>query len=60
MTNYFGPTISNYFNILSKQYLNMISICDIGLKVLDLLEIVHGAGYTHNDISLDKITLGTN
>ena len=34
-----------------------MSIYMIGLKVLDILEVVHRAGYVHNDISLDKVLL---
>ena len=33
----------------------MIRIYRLSLKLLELLEIVHGAGYVHNDLQLSKI-----
>lgn len=52
--------VSQYFNVMNKMFFNEISVYDFGIKVLDMIEIIHGAGYVHNDISLDKIHLGTN
>ena len=34
-----------------------MSVYTMGLKILDILEVVHRAGYVHNDISLDQILL---
>lgn len=38
----------------------MVSIYELGSKLIDILELFHSAGYVHNDISLDKIVLGAN
>ena len=46
----FGYLLSNFFNKISLHNLSMVSILTLGVKVLDLLEIVHKAGYVHNDI----------
>ena len=35
----------------------MLSIYSLGIKLIDMLEIMHKAGYIHNDISLDKLHL---
>lgn len=32
----------------------------MGLKLLDVLEIYHRAGFIHNDLSLDKVVFGQN
>lgn len=32
----------------------------IGCKILDVIEIIHKAGYVHNDICLEKIVIGKN
>ena len=53
----FGHAISYYFNHFNKRKINLMSIYMIGLKVLDILVVVHRAGYVHNDISLDKVLL---
>ena len=38
--------------------MNPVSIYDMATKILDFLEIVHNAGYAHNDIALDTVVLG--
>lgn len=40
--------------------MNMISIYNTGYKLLEILEIIHAAGYVYNDLTLDKIILGQN
>ena len=53
----FGFALSYYFNTLNQRRINLQSIYMMGLKILDIIEVVHRAGYVHNDISLDKILL---
>ena len=38
--------------------MNMVSIYSMAIKLLNLLEIAHDAGYVHNDIALDTIVTG--
>ena len=38
----------------------MLTVYTLGTKLLDFLEIIHGAGYVHNNIYLDKVLLGSN
>ena len=38
--------------------MSLISIYDMGTKLMDFLEICHNAGYAHNDIAMDTIVLG--
>ena len=53
----FGHALSYYFNHFNKRKINLMSIYMIVLKVIDILEIVHLAGYVHIDISFNKILL---
>ena len=34
------------------------SVYDFGLRVLELLETIHAAGYTYNDLKLENILVG--
>lgn len=38
--------------------MNLLSIYKLGSKLLDILEVIHGAGYVHNDLSLQRIVPG--
>ena len=38
--------------------MNLLSIYKLGCKLLDVLEVIHNAGYVHNDLSLERIVLG--
>ncbi len=38
--------------------MNMVSVYDMAIKLLNLLEITHDAGYVNNDICLDTIVTG--
>ena len=50
-------TLSNYINDIGKSKLNLTSIYELGIKLLDMLQIVHDAGYVHNDLSLSSIAV---
>ena len=54
----FGNPLSFFFNKLNNRNMNLLSIYQLGFKILEILEVIHRAGYIHNDISLDKINLG--
>jgi vaccinia related kinase len=34
------------------------TIIELGLKLLDIIEMIHNAGYTYNDMKLDNILVG--
>jgi len=34
------------------------TIIQIGLKLIDIIEMIHAAGYTYNDLKLDNILIG--
>ena len=38
--------------------MNLASIYDLSIKLVDFFEISHYAGYVHNDIALDTINFG--
>lgn len=37
-----------------------MSLYDLGSNLLDLLEVIHGAGYVYNDISPNKVVFPFN
>ena len=54
----FGSSISNTFNETNRREISMLTVYTLGAKILDFLEIIHEAGYVHNNIYLDKVLLG--
>lgn len=60
ITKQYGSTLSQFYNDLNKRSLNLLSIYELGLRLIDLLEMFHNAGLIHNDLSLEKIILGQN
>ena len=38
--------------------MNIVSVYDMAIKLLNLLQITHDAGYVNNDIELDTIMTG--
>jgi len=56
--NQFGSFLEGYFNKLKNNYMNLVSIYSLGSTLIDQLEIIHNAGYIHNDLSLEKMFLG--
>ena len=55
-----GQQISKLFNGENKKDISALNIYHLGLKLLDFYEPLHKAGYTFNDLTLDKIRLGPN
>ena len=55
-----GVSLSNYFNLITKKAVNLISIATLGIKMVKILEMVHATGNVHNDLGLDKIVIGLN
>ena len=53
----FGMNISTYFQSQNKK-ISKKSVYDFGLRVLELLETIHAAGYTYNDLKLENILVG--
>ena len=58
VTKSFGKSLSNYFSSSNQVKLTLPTIYKLAMQILDLLEIVHTAGYVHNDISLKRLMLG--
>ena len=58
ISNQFGHSLSHFFNKVSGKKCNMLSVYALGQRLLDLVEIVHRAGFIHNNISLDNIAVG--
>jgi len=58
----YGDDLQQYISNLHKQGLNIntISILNLGIQLLDRLEIIHSAGFIFNDIKLENILIGHN
>jgi serine/threonine protein kinase len=52
-----GTNLSDYFS-LHNYALSKVSIYDLGIQLLKLLEQIHNAGYVYNDLKLDNILVG--
>lgn len=53
-----GLSLNHCFvNLSKKNALNLRSIYEIGVKLLELLEIVHSTGLVHNDLNFEKFVL---
>lgn len=52
----YGKTLENYFYKVDLKLSN-ISVYNIGIQILNNLEIIHKAGYVYNDLKLDNIML---
>lgn len=50
----YGKTLEQYFYKLDFK-LSKISVYNIGIQILNNLEIIHKAGYVYNDLKLDNI-----
>jgi len=37
---------------------SMKTICQIGIRLINIIEIIHEAGYIYNDMKLDNILIG--
>ena len=53
-----------YFGFLSledslkdRSLLSKSEVIQIGIKILDEIEVIHGAGYVHNDIKPDNMVM---
>lgn len=53
-----GRQLSRHVSLNRSHDLNLKNVYTIGLKLLDVLEIVHEAGYIYNDLNLDNISFG--
>ena len=53
----YGKDIESYFQSQDKK-ISLASIVHLGIKVLEMLEVVHEAGYIYGDLKLDNILIG--
>ena len=53
----YGKDIEQYFQFQKKK-LSLQSIIALGIKVIDMLEMVHNSGYIYGDLKLDNILIG--
>lgn len=53
----FGKDIEQYFQSQNKK-LSLMSVIHLGIKIIDILEMVHNSGYIYGDLKLDNILVG--
>ena len=53
----FGQNLEDYFEIV-KNKLSRKSAYGLGLRIIDIIEKIHAAGYTYNDLKLDNLLIG--
>ena len=53
----FGKDLDSFFSEQGKK-LSLNSVVRLGIKVLDILEMVHNSGYIYGDLKLDNILAG--
>lgn len=53
----YGKTLDKYFEQQGRKW-SRASIFSLGIRLINLLEQVHSAGYTYNDLKLDNLLIG--
>ena len=53
----FGKDIETYFTEQDKKF-SLSTIVRLGIKMIDILEMVHKSGYIYGDLKLDNILAG--
>ena len=52
----YGRDLFDYIH-KEKVTLSSASIFNLGLKLLDILELIHSSGYVYNDLKLENIVI---
>lgn len=55
--NKYGANLDSYFNQFNMQF-SLKTICQIGIRLIEIFERIHEAGLTYNDLKLDNILVG--
>lgn len=53
----YGQNIEKLLSI-RENHLNNASIFGLGLKIVDILELIHESGFVYNDLKPDNVMLG--
>jgi len=53
----YGLNLEDCFENMNNR-LSRRSTLNLGIKIIDILEKVHAAGYTYNDLKLDNLLIG--
>ena len=51
-----GPTIQKLFEFCDFSF-DIVTVCNIGIDLLNCFEIIHGLGYVHNDLKSDNVAI---
>ena len=53
----YGMNLESYFDRLGKRLSNL-SIYELGLRLIEIFQFIHAAGFTYNDLKLDNLLIG--
>lgn len=53
----YGKNLETYFNQYNQRF-RPKTILQLGIKMVEIIEKIHLAGYTYNDLKLDNILIG--
>ena len=53
----YGKNLETYFNQYNQRF-RPKTILQLGIKMVEIIEKIHDAGYTYNDLKLDNILIG--
>lgn len=55
----YGQNLEEYFEMQNKKFSN-ITIYELGIRILEIFQYIHAAGFTYNDLKLDNLLIGFN
>ena len=53
----YGNNLDNIFTQFNMQF-SMKTICQIGIRLINIIQVIHEAGYVYNDMKLDNVLIG--
>ena len=52
-----GKTLE-YYLLERNRAFSLKTVCQIGIKLIDIFKVIHDYGYTYNDLKLDNVIIG--
>lgn len=52
-----GKTLESYLLERNRAF-SLKTVCQIGIKLIDILMVIHDLGYLYNDLKLDNVVIG--
>ena len=55
----YGQNLEGHFDSLNKK-MSKMSVYNLGIELLNIMEQIHNSGYVYNDLKLDNLLIGYN